>query len=88
MFGVDTYYMSADHSISWVEERANMQITGKTSEKKDRCDNPKLVKLPFAWKNGDEATMVAFKGRSLIVGSSRLNGGRDIYLSVQDLYTG
>ena len=48
----------------------------------------KLIKLPFTWKKGDEATMVAFKGRPLIVGSSRLHGGSEIFLSVQDLFTG
>ena len=66
----------------------SMQAIRKTYKTNPRPDNPKLIKLPFAWINGDEATMVNFKGRPLIVGSSRLHGGSEIYLSAQDLFTG
>ena len=65
-----------------------MKIIGKTHGASGCVDNPELVKLPFAWQHGNEATMVAFKGRPLIVGSTRLHGGSEMYLSVQDLFTG
>ena len=53
-----------------------------------RPDNPELVKLPFAWPNGDEATMVTFENRPLILSSYRQIGGGEMYLKVQDLFTG
>ena len=52
-----------------------------------RPDNPKLVKLPIAWPNGDEATMVVFKDRLLMLSSYRKIGGGEMYLRVHDLFT-
>ena len=52
-----------------------------------RPDNPKLVKLPVAWPNGDEATMVIFNDRPMMMSSYRQIGGgeEEMYLKVQDL---
>ncbi len=52
-----------------------------------RPDNPKLVKLPVAWPNGDEATMVIFNNRPLRMSSYRQIGGgeKEMYLKVEDL---
>ena len=52
-----------------------------------RPDNPKMVKLPMAWPNGDEATMVTFGDRVLMMSSYRKIGGGEMHLKVQDLFT-
>ena len=52
-----------------------------------RPNNPKLVKLPIAWPNGDEATMVIFGDRLLMLSSYRKIGGGEMYLRVHDLVT-
>jgi hypothetical protein len=61
---------------------ADVKIGGRL-----RPDNPKLVKLPVAWANGDEATMVIFNGRPMIMSSYRqIGGGEEIlYITVEDL---
>ena len=52
-----------------------------------RPDNPKLVKLPVAWPNGDEATMVIYKDRPMMMSSYRQIGGGEevLYITVEDL---
>jgi hypothetical protein len=54
-----------------------------------RPDNPKLVKLPIAWPNGDEATLVIFDDRPRMMSSYRhIGGGEEVmFLKVQDLTT-
>ena len=52
-----------------------------------RPDNPKLVKLPIASPNGDEATMVVFGDRLLMLTSYRKIGSGEMYLRVHDLVT-
>lgn len=54
--------------------------------------NPKLVKLPFAFREGMENTPVVFNGRPLLVDNHRPGGfkakGEDAYLFIVDLTTG
>jgi len=54
--------------------------------------NPKLVKLPFSFREGMENTPVLFNGRPLLVDNHRPGGfkakGEDAYLFIIDLTTG
>jgi hypothetical protein len=61
---------------------ADVKIGGRL-----RPDNPKMVRLPVAWPNGDEATMVIFNGRPLRMSSYRQIGGGEevLYLEVENL---
>ena len=69
--------LACSHCL-WADERIGGRL---------RPDNPKMVKLPIAWPNGDEATMVVFQNRLLMLSSYRKIGGGEMYLRVHDLFT-
>ena len=53
MFAVLATVLACSHCL-WADEKIGGRL---------RPDNPQLVKLPIAWPNGDEATMVVFQNR-------------------------
>ena len=77
MFAVLATVLACSHCL-WADEKIGGSL---------RPDNPQLVKLPIAWPNGDEATMVVFQNRLLMLSSYRKIGGGEMYLRVHDLFT-
>jgi len=62
----------------------------RTGRKGAAIDNPKLIKLPFAFPRGMENTPVVYEGRPLLVNNYRgpKSKADEMYLFIEDLRTG